>query len=64
MFDTTELKKGVKIESGCRAGNCGTCMVAIKSGKVEYLVDHGADLRDGTCLTCIATPKGDIILDA
>jgi ferredoxin-NADP reductase len=55
---------GVKVESGCRAGNCGTCTVAVKSGEVDYLVEHGADLRDGDCLACIATPKGDIILDA
>jgi len=54
----------VPIESGCRAGNCGTCVVAIKSGRVSYLSEHGVELDEGTCLTCIATPDGDVVLDA
>ena len=58
------LANGVQIESGCRAGNCGTCAVAIKSGKVTYLTEHGAELEAGTCLTCIAAPDGDLVLDA
>jgi ferredoxin-NADP reductase len=55
---------GVEIESGCRAGNCGTCVIAIKSGKVSYVTDHGAELEVGTCLTCIAAPDGDLVIDA
>lgn len=54
----------VQIDSGCRAGNCGTCVVAIKSGRVTYLTKPGAELEQGTCLTCIAEPDGDITLDA
>ncbi len=55
---------GVKIDSGCRAGNCGTCVVAVKSGKVSYATEHGAELEAGTCLTCIAAPEGNVVLDA
>ena len=55
---------GVKIDSGCRAGNCGTCVVAVKSGKVSYVTEHGAELEEGTCLTCIAAPDGSVVLDA
>jgi ferredoxin-NADP reductase len=55
---------GIQIESGCRAGNCGTCVIAIKSGKVAYMTEHGAELEDGTCLTCIAAPDGDLVIDA
>lgn len=55
---------GIQIESGCRAGNCGTCVIAIKSGKVAYAAEHGAELEDGTCLTCVATPDGDLVIDA
>lgn len=55
---------GIKIESGCRAGNCGSCLVAIKSGNVDYVSDHGASSEDGSCLTCICKPKSDLILDA
>jgi hypothetical protein len=55
---------GVNIDSGCRAGNCGTCVVAIKSGEVKYLHEPGADVEAGSCLTCIAVPKTALVLDA
>ncbi|MCX6938842.1 MAG: 2Fe-2S iron-sulfur cluster-binding protein [Verrucomicrobia bacterium] len=55
---------GVRIEAGCRAGNCGACLVAIKSGEVEYLNEHGADAEPGSCLACICKPKGALTLDA
>ncbi len=55
---------GVRIEAGCRAGNCGACLVAIKSGEVEYLNEHGADVEAGSCLACICKPKGALVLDA
>jgi ferredoxin-NADP reductase len=56
--------KGVKIDAGCRAGNCGTCLVAIKSGDVEYVTSQGASAETGSCLTCICKPKGNLVLDA
>lgn len=55
---------GVDIEFGCRAGNCGTCKTAIKSGDIGYLHDPGDPPEAGSCLTCIAVPKSDITLDA
>ena len=55
---------GIKIESGCRAGNCGSCLVAIKSGAINYVGGHGASSEDGSCLTCICKPKTDLVLDA
>ena len=58
------LANGVSIDSGCRAGNCGTCVVAIKSGRMAYLAEPGAEIEDGACLTCIAAPEGDLVLDA
>lgn len=54
----------VPIDSGCQAGSCGTCVVAIKSGRVSYVTEHNAELEDGTCLTCISVPDGDLVLDA
>ena len=50
--------QGVKIDSGCRAGSCGSCLVAIKSGDVEYLAEPGEKPETGSCLTCICRPKG------
>jgi len=55
---------GIKIEAGCRAGNCGTCLVAVKSGEVQYLAEHGANAEGGSCLTCICKPKTNLVLDA
>jgi len=54
----------VKLDAGCRAGNCGSCLVAIKSGDVEYLGGHGADAEQGSCLACICRPKGKLVIDA
>ena len=57
-------ESGVSIEAGCRAGNCGSCLVAIKSGGVEYVTTAGATPEDGSCLVCICKPKGNLVLDA
>ena len=56
-------QNGVDIDSGCRAGNCGTCATAIKSGKIKYLSEPGSPQEDGTCLVCIAVPDGDVTLN-
>lgn len=55
---------GVKVNSGCRAGNCGTCVTAVKSGSVNYLVKPANLPAAGSALLCIAHPAGDIVLDA
>jgi len=64
LLDLAEAN-GLQIEAGCRAGNCGTCSVAIKSGKVEFIADHhGAQMEEGSCLSCICRPRSDVVLDA
>lgn len=55
---------GVRIDAGCRAGNCGSCLVAIKSGEVDYVSTPGAEPEAGSCLACICRPKGALVLDA
>jgi ferredoxin-NADP reductase len=55
---------GVRIEAGCRAGSCGSCVVAIKSGSVTYLNKPDVEPEAGTCLTCICRPSGNLELDA
>ncbi len=55
---------GVSIASGCRAGNCGTCVTAIKSGDVRYIREPGEKPEAGSCLTCISVPKVDLVLNA
>lgn len=58
------LSQGVRIDSGCCAGSCSTCLVAIKSGSVDYVEKPDAELEEGSCLTCVCRPKTDLILDA
>jgi len=63
LLDLAE-QAGVIIPSGCRAGNCGTCVVAVQEGEVTYIQPPGTAPEARTCLTCIARPKGDLVLDA
>jgi len=54
----------IEVMSGCRAGSCGSCQTAIKSGEVDYNQQADADILPGHCLLCISTPKSNITLDA
>ncbi len=56
--------QGVKIDSGCCAGSCGSCVVAVKSGDVDYLKKPDATPEAGSCFTCVCRPKNDLVLDA
>ena len=58
------LANGIRIEAGCRAGGCGSCLVAIKAGTVDYVSPPDATPEEGACLTCICRPSGDLELDA
>ena len=55
---------GIPMDASCRAGNCGSCQVGIKSGEVEYLSGHAAGSDVGSCLACICKPKGPLVVDA
>ncbi|MEM8679654.1 MAG: 2Fe-2S iron-sulfur cluster-binding protein [Planctomycetota bacterium] len=55
---------GVVIDAGCRNGNCGTCITAIKSGAVDYSEPPESACEEGSCLPCVARPKGPLVLDA
>ena len=63
LLDFAELN-GVPIDSGCRAGNCGTCLTAVRKGKVELVGEPGSKPEEGSCLACISIPKEDLTLDA
>ncbi len=54
----------INIESGCRAGSCGTCITAIKTGEVSYLEKPDTPSEKSSCLTCIAVPKTNLTIDA
>ena len=55
---------GIEVESGCRAGSCGGCQVALEAGTVEYSQQPDADVEPGHCLLCITTPSSDLTLAA
>lgn len=63
LLDLAEAN-GIALAFGCRAGNCGTCLVAVKEGDVAYPIDSGAEPEAGSCLTCIGAPKSRLVLDA
>ncbi len=55
---------GIEVESGCRAGSCGSCQTRIDTGEVEYNQLADVDVKSGHCLLCITIPKGDLTLAA
>jgi len=63
LLDFAEAN-GIEVESGCRAGSCGSCQTAVSVGEVDYNQEADADVEPGHCLLCISTPRGDITLDA
>lgn len=63
LLDFAEMND-VPMDFGCRAGNCGTCLTAIRSGDVEYTTEPGYEIEEGSCLTCICIPKGPLELHA
>lgn len=56
--------QGITIDSGCRAGSCGTCQTTIRSGKVTYRQSPDFDPQPRTCLMCVCTPKTNVTLEA
>lgn len=54
----------VPMKSGCRAGSCGECEVAIRAGEVEYVREAEADCEEHCCLACIAVPKSNVVIEA
>ena len=63
LLDFAEAN-GIQIEAGCRAGNCGTCLVAVKSGEVQSIIPSGAIPEKHSCLVCISKPQTNLVLDA
>jgi uncharacterized protein len=63
LLDFAE-ENGIAIDFGCRAGNCGTCLTAIKSGDITYVNPPGNPPEAGSCLTCISVPRSVLVLDA
>jgi ferredoxin len=54
--------QGIPVDSGCRAGSCGSCATAIVSGSVKYSTGKQPACGSGECLLCIARPDGPLEL--
>lgn len=63
LLDFAEAN-GMHVESGCRAGGCGSCQTTITSGEVTYRQTPDFDPEPGTCLLCVCTPKTSVTLEA
>jgi ferredoxin len=63
LLDFAE-SEGIALDSGCRAGNCGACVIKILEGRVKHTKTPGVPLLDEECLACIGVPEGDVVLDA
>lgn len=63
LLDFAEAK-GIQVDSGCRAGGCGSCQTTITSGEVTYRQTPDFDPEPGTCLLCVCTPKTSVTLEA
>lgn len=62
LLDFGERLK-VPLASGCRVGQCESCMVKIISGRVVHL--HGQEPDDpSSCLMCQAVPVENLVLNA
>ena len=55
---------GVVVNSGCRAGGCGSCQTSIRTGEVGYMHAPDFDPEPGGCLLCVCTPKTAVTLEA
>lgn len=63
LLDFAEAN-GVKVDSGCRAGGCGSCQTTIQSGEVSYRQAPDYDPEPGSCLLCCCAPKTSVTLEA
>lgn len=55
---------GIAVNSGCRAGGCGTCQTTIQRGEVAYRQSPDYDPEPGSCLLCVCVPKTSVTLEA
>jgi ferredoxin-NADP reductase len=63
LLDFAEMH-GIRVESGCRSGSCGSCLTPVVHGSVAYDNPPDYDLAAGQCLPCVGKPRTDVTLDA
>lgn len=63
LLDFAE-QHGIRVDSGCRSGCCGSCVTGVRSGTVVYDNPPDFDLAAGKCLLCVGRPAGALVLEA
>jgi len=60
-----ELAESIDLEvnSACRAGDCGACLVRLVHGSVTYPVAPTCDVQPGEVVACIARPQSDLRIE-
>ena len=48
---------GIEAPSGCRSGLCGSCMVGLTQGEVDYTRACGTEPEAGQVLLCSTAPR-------
>ena len=57
-------RHGIAVDSGCRAGSCGSCETPLLGGEVIYPQAPDHDIAPGHCLLCTGKPASALTLDA
>ncbi len=63
LLDFAE-RHGVDVDSGCRAGSCGSCEVRVLSGAVACAQQPDHTAAPGHCLLCVGRPTSNLVLEA
>ncbi|WP_354685679.1 FAD-binding oxidoreductase [Cupriavidus necator] len=61
----TALGAGFFPKHSCRRGECHACCAPVRSGSVSYPEGFEPEgVPEGHCLTCMARPEGDVVIEA
>jgi hypothetical protein len=63
LLDFAE-RHGIAVESGCRAGGCGSCETRVLKGSVTYATAPDHEPAAGHCLLCVGRPASPLVLQA
>lgn len=55
---------GLQLNSACRSGDCGACIVKLCQGTVQYETQPGCDFQADEVVACVARPTSDIRIEA
>lgn len=61
LLDALE-QAGIGVDSTCRGGSCGSCVMHLDAGEVTYPIEPAAAVADDEVIACSAFPVGDVRL--